>query len=93
MVLASLAISQAAVVRLIRLVPSTELADRVFLGAATVDLLLLAVVWVDRRSIGRVYPVWLLGGAALVLVQYLRVAILPTEAWKDFTLWLASLGA
>ena len=93
MVLASFTISQAAVVRLIRLVPSTELAGRVFLGAVAVDLLLLAVVLIDRRSTGRVHPVWLPGGAALVLVQYLRVAIVPTQFWRDVTQWLAMLGA
>lgn len=79
--------------RLIRLVPSTELAGRVLLGAVVVDLLLLAAVLIDRRSTGRLHPVWLLGGAALVSVQYLRVAIVSTEAWKDVTLWLAALGA
>ena len=93
MVLASFTISQAAVVRLIRLVPSTELTGRVFLGAVAVDLLLLAVVLIDRRSTGRVHPVWLLGGAAMVSVQYLRVAIVPTEFWRAVTQWLAMLGA
>jgi hypothetical protein len=92
-VLASFAIVQAAVVRLIRLVPSITLADRVFLGAVVTDLILLVVVLIDRRSNGRVRSVWLLGGAALISVQYLRVAVVPTEFWGTVTRWLAMLGA
>jgi hypothetical protein len=93
MVLASLTISQAAVVRLIRLVPSTDLASRVLLGAVAVDLLLVAIVLMDRRSTGRAHPVWLIGGAALIAMQYLRVAVVPTEGWRAVTQWLATLGA
>ena len=93
MVLASFTISQAAVVRLIRLVPSTDLATRVLLGTVAVDLLLIVAVLIDTRSIGRVHPVWLLGGAALISIQYLRVAVVPTEFWRDVTQWLAMLGA
>lgn len=92
MVLASFSVVQAAVVRLVRLVPSITLTDRIFLGAIGVDLLLLVIVLLDRRSAGRVHPVWIVGGAALVSIQYLRIAILPTEAWKNVTLWLAALG-
>jgi hypothetical protein len=93
MVLASFSIVQAAAARVIRLVPSIALADRILLGAVAVDLLLLVVVLLDRRSAGRVHPVWIFGGAALVSIQYLRIAILPMQAWKNFTLWLATLGA
>jgi hypothetical protein len=89
MVLASFTVSQAAVVRLIRLVPSMDLATRAFLGAVAVDLLLLVAVLIDRRSTGRVHPVWLLGGAALISIQYLRAAVISTEFWRDVTQWLA----
>jgi hypothetical protein len=85
LVLASVSVLQAAVVRLVRLAPSIALADRVFLGAVAVDLLLLAVVLIDRRSTGRVHAVWLLGGAGLISIQYLRVAVVPTEFWRDVT--------
>ena len=57
-----------------------------------VDLLLLVVVSMDRLA-GRVHPLWLLGGAALVSIQYLRVAVVPTQAWRDFTFGLAAPGA
>jgi hypothetical protein len=36
---------------------------------------------------------WILGGLFLVAIQYGRVALLPTAPWRDFTLWLAALGA
>jgi hypothetical protein len=93
MLLASFSIVQAAAVRMFRLLPSIALADRIFLGAIAIDLLLLVVVLIERRSTGRVHPVWLLGGTALISVQYLRIAIVPTESWRNVTQWLAMLGA
>ncbi|HEX7080758.1 MAG TPA: hypothetical protein VF329_07070 [Gammaproteobacteria bacterium] len=57
MVLASFAIIGAAVVRLVRLVPGmTTLAERVLLGTVIVDGLLVALVLLDRRTVGRVHP-------------------------------------
>lgn len=93
MVLASFSIAGAAAVRVFRLIPSITLADRVLFGTVALDLLLLAVVLIDRRATGRVHRVWLFGGAALILAQYLRGAVVPTAFWRDVTQWLAMLGA
>jgi hypothetical protein len=93
MVLASFSIAGAAAVRVFRLIPSITLADRVFFGTVALDLLLLAVVLIDRRATGRVHRVWLFGGAALILAQYLRGTVVPTAFWRDVTQWLAMLGA
>jgi hypothetical protein len=93
MVLASFSIAGAAAVRVFRLIPSITLADRVFFGTVAFDLLLLAVVLIDRRATGRVHRVWLFGGAALMLAQYLRGAVVPTAFWRGVTQWLAMLGA
>ena len=93
MMLASFSIVQAAVARLIRLVPTIALPERILIGAMILDVILFAIVLLDRRSTGRVHPVWLLGGAALISVQYLRVVIVPTEFWRHVTQWLAMLGA
>lgn len=81
MVLASFAIIGAAVVRLMRFVPDTTQSDRALLGALVVDLLLAAVVLLDRRKIGRVHGVWLAGGAFLVANQAGRALLARTEAW------------
>jgi hypothetical protein len=93
MMLASFSIVQAAVVRLIRLVPTITLSERILFGAVIVDVMLFAIVLLDRRSTGRVHPVWLLGGAAVISVQYLRIVIVPMEFWRHVTQWLAMLGA
>ena len=59
------------------------------MNTVAIDLLLLAVVLIDRRATGRVHPVWLLGGAALISVQYLRIAVVPTAFWRGVTQCLA----
>lgn len=92
MVLASFAIIGAAVVRLMRFVPETTLADRVLLGTFVVDGLLVVLVLLDRRAAGRVHPVWLAGGGFLVANQAVRAVIADTAPWIGFTAWLASLA-
>jgi FtsH-binding integral membrane protein len=92
MVLASFAIIGAAVVRLFRFLPDSTQAQRAVYGAGVVDLLLLAVVLLDRRVTGRVHPVWVAGGAFLIANQALRAAIAQTGPWAQFTTWLAALG-
>lgn len=92
MVLASFSIISATVTRLMRLLPGMELPERAMLGAATVDLLLLGVVLLDRRVTGRLHPVWVAGGAALVTAQCLRSVVARTDWWAEVTAWLAALG-
>lgn len=93
MVLATFSILQAAVARLLLLIPSIGLPLRVTLGAVVVDTLLLAVVALDARARGRAHPTYLAGAALLVLVQFARAELLQTQSWAAFCLWLAELGA
>jgi energy-converting hydrogenase Eha subunit A len=92
MVLASFAILGAATTRLMRLVPETTQPERALLGAVAVDVLLLAVVLLDRRAVGRIHPVWMAGGAILIASQWLRRALSRTDLWTHVTDWLAALG-
>lgn len=93
MLLATFSILQAAIARVIMLFPAIAQPQRVVLGAAVVDLLLLGVILLDWRARGRVHRVYVAGGAFIVLVQYLRTVLLRTDAWVAFTAWLAALGA
>lgn len=92
MVLASFAIIGAAVARLMRFVPDTTQPERVLLATILVDLLLAAVVVLDRRAVGRVHPVWLAGGAFLVVNQVGRLFVARTDGWAAITDWLAALA-
>ncbi|HEX6994901.1 MAG TPA: hypothetical protein VF339_12220 [Gammaproteobacteria bacterium] len=92
MTLAAFSIIQAAIARLIMIVPQIAQPERIVIGAVIVDLLLIGVVLLDRRAIGRVHPMWVAGLALIVTVQWLRVVIARTEAWAVFTAWLAQLG-
>ena len=57
-----------------------------YLGA---DLVILAGILHDRSVRGRVHPVWVWGGGALVASQVLRVAIMHSEPWLGFAHWVA----
>jgi hypothetical protein len=91
MLLATFSILQAAVARWIMLIPSIGQPLRILIGAALVDLMLLAVIVIDSRARGRVHPVYVCGGALIVLVQWARIAMLDTATWVAFTNWLAAL--
>jgi hypothetical protein len=92
-VLAMFSILQAAVARIFMLAPAIGHPLRTLLGAIVVDLLLLTVIALDARKQGRVHPVYLGGFAFLLMVQYMRRAVLDTQFWFDFTNWMASLAA
>jgi hypothetical protein len=92
MVLASFAIIGAAVVRLVRFVPGATQAEQALVGAGVVDLLLAAVVLLDRRAAGRVNGVWIEGGALIVANQALRSVVAGTDTWAAITEWLAALS-
>jgi hypothetical protein len=92
-VLAMFSILQAAVARIILLVPAIGHPLRVLLGTIVVDLLLLTVVALDARKHGRIHPVYLGGFAFLLTVQYMRRVVLESPFWLEFTNWLASLAA
>jgi energy-converting hydrogenase Eha subunit A len=92
MLLATFSILQAAVARVIMLVPAIAQPQRVVIGAVIVDAMIVAVALLDARDRGRVHPVYVAGGAFIVGVQYLRAQLLGTDGWVHFCTWLAALG-
>ncbi len=58
--------------------------DRPISGMILADLLLLALVVFDLRKNGRLHPVTLWGGGALLLSEPLRVLISNSEPWHEF---------
>jgi hypothetical protein len=57
-------------------------------GMILSDLLLLALVVFDLRKNGRLHPVTLWGGGAILLSEPLRVLIANSETWQTFARWL-----
>jgi hypothetical protein len=85
MLLAAIAMLPAAIGRAIgRLLGAAHPA--VFFGA--VVFFLLAIVIYDRRRLGRVHPVTLWGGLALMLSFPARLALAKTDLWLAFAAWL-----
>ncbi|HEY9552957.1 hypothetical protein [Allosphingosinicella sp.] len=88
MLLSSAAILEAAVGRLpLRVV--VEGAPFTFYAGG--DLIILAGILYDLTSRGRVHPVWIWGGGALVASQFVRVAIMDTAPWLAFAHAMADL--
>jgi hypothetical protein len=56
------------------------------------DLLLVAAMIHDRRTRGRVHPVYWYAGGMVLAVQVLRVPISTTSAWERLTHWLVALS-
>uniref|UniRef100_B0T5C9 DUF2306 domain-containing protein n=1 Tax=Caulobacter sp. (strain K31) TaxID=366602 RepID=B0T5C9_CAUSK len=46
------------------------------------DILLLIAIWVDWRTRGRPHPVYLIGGALLLLLQLTEVPVSDSAAWQ-----------
>jgi hypothetical protein len=57
-----------------------------------VDLLIVAAMIFDRKSRGRVHPVYWIAGAAVLAVQLLRVPLSATSGWTRVTHWLVALS-
>lgn len=91
-VLAMFSILQAAIARIIMLVPSINHPLRTLLGAIAVDVLLLMVIALDARKHGRIHPVYVGGLVFLLIVQIVRRAVLNTPQWIEFTNWMAGLA-
>jgi uncharacterized membrane protein YozB (DUF420 family) len=89
MLLSSAAILEAAIGRLPLDIVVQAAPLSFYLGA---DLLIVAGIVFDRTVRGRVHPVWIWGGGALVLSQALRVAIMSSEPWLAFARSVASLA-
>jgi hypothetical protein len=102
MLLASIGIMQAAVARIVRaiMVPNAPPpgsgrpppVEMTYSAAAIVDLLLIAAIVLDWRTRGKVHPVYLIGGAALVAVQFSRGALSETPLWQGALDWLLRLA-
>lgn len=56
------------------------------------DLLIVAAMVHDRRTTGRVHPVYWFAGGALVAVQVLRVPLSTTAAWSGIANWLLAVS-
>jgi hypothetical protein len=85
MILAYVSILTAATARLPGMLP---LGPPAFFGAAF--LFIVAGIVYDRWSRGRIHPVYVWGGAALVISVPLRLALSSTAAWRAFAAWLTS---
>ena len=57
-----------------------------------VDLLIVAGMIYDRRTRGRVHPVYWIAGGLTLAVQVLRVPLGPTQAWTTMTHWLLAVA-
>jgi len=56
------------------------------------DLLIVAAMMHDRKTTGRVHPVYWIAGGALVALQVLRVPLSTTAAWTQIANWLLTLS-
>lgn len=61
-------------------------------AGAVVDLFLVAAIAYDWRTRGRPHPVYVWGGAALVVLQLVRLPISETAAWHGLMHGFAGLG-
>ncbi len=83
MLLATIAILDAATARMPGMLSAGPLA---FFALA--DLFIVAGVVYDRATRGRVHPVWIYGGIAIVASQVARLALSGTAAWASFVQFL-----
>ena len=58
-----------------------------------VDLFIVPMVIWDLVSRGKLHPVTLCGGAAVIAAQPLRLVLADTAAWRSFAAWAVSLVA
>jgi hypothetical protein len=57
-----------------------------------IDLLIVVAMVYDWRTRGKVHRVYLIGGAALLFLQLVRVPLSPTPAWHEIADWVAGLA-
>ena len=88
MLLSSAAILEAAIGRLPLGIVAQTAPFFFYIGA---DLVILAGMAYDRATSGRIHPVWLWGGGALVLSQIFRVAVMNSDWWLAFARAMARL--
>lgn len=56
------------------------------------DLILVAAMIYDMRTRGRIHPVYIYGGLALLLVQITRPLIAVTPLWDSVATWVGGIG-
>ncbi|HEY3949338.1 hypothetical protein [Phenylobacterium sp.] len=56
------------------------------------DILLLIAMGYDWRTRGRPHPVYLIGGAILVLQQLTQPQVADTAAWKAAAIWIGKMA-
>lgn len=61
-------------------------------GMVAIDLIVVAAMLYDRRAFGRVHRVYVVGLAAMLLTQILRMPLAQTTLWRSFIQALATLG-
>lgn len=61
-------------------------------GMVAIDLIVLVAILYDRRTLGRVQRVYVIGIVAMLLTQVLRMPLAQTTLWRSFTEALAALG-
>jgi hypothetical protein len=61
-------------------------------GMVAIDLIVLVAILHDRRTLGRVHRVYVIGITAMLLTQVLRMPLAQTTLWRSFTEALAALG-
>ena len=83
MLLATISVMDAAVARMPGMLEAGPIAF--FAGA---DLFLVAGILYDLFARGRVHPVWIWGGSAIVVSQVLRLMLASTETWASFVRYL-----
>ncbi len=91
MLLASICLIDAAIVRWPFAVMATELPIPFTMDDVFVDLFLLPMVAWDLASRGRIHPVTLWGGLTLIASQPLRLVLGGTAAWLGFAGWAVGL--
>jgi hypothetical protein len=83
MLLATISVMDAAVARMPGMLEAGPIAF--FAGA---NLFIVAGILYDLIARGRAHPVWIWGGAAIVVSQVLRLMLASTEVWATFVRYL-----
>ncbi|RAK59008.1 hypothetical protein DJ021_03910 [Phenylobacterium hankyongense] len=72
--------------------PAAPVATTIGAGLV-VAVLILAVIIYDWRKRGRPHPVYLIGGAAVVIVELIRVPLAESPQWQSIAQALGTFGA
>jgi hypothetical protein len=56
------------------------------------DLLIVAAMYHDRKTLDRIHPAYWWSGATVLAVQLHRVPLSTTSAWMRVTEWLLALS-